>query len=110
WRHLVRLDDYVIQHASPRTIVFEGGSVDTPVPDAYPTEYRDFLEPPHSGYSFPAVYVTEVEHAYIHGASNLVFSRESVLHHDLYDFERDFTSEELHGRHIIDPFKRRMRL
>lgn len=110
WRPLVKLNDYVERHSCPRTIIFKARPVDTPVPDAYPDTCRDYLEAPHCRYSFPDVYVTEVGHASVYGATNLVFLRESVLHHDLYDFRRDFTSEELHGRHIIDPSKGRMRL
>lgn len=49
---------------------------------------------------FPPVQINEVAGAWVYGGSNLVFTSDSVFHHDLYDFSRDYTSEELHGRHL----------
>lgn len=57
---------------------------------------------------FPPVQINTVSDATVYGGSNLAFTSHSVLCHDLYDFSRDFTSEELHGRHLY--FKRVNRL
>lgn len=46
----------------------------------------------------------------IFGGSNLILAGGKVVCHDLYDFERDYTSEELHGRTLIQPKSRRIRL
>jgi capsular polysaccharide biosynthesis protein len=45
----------------------------------------------------------------VYGGSNFVLVDDEVVCHDLYDFERDYTSEELHGRCIIGKKARRIR-
>lgn len=51
-------------------------------------------------YQFPPIHVHVVGEAWVYGGSNLIFTTQSVFCHDLYDFPRDYTSEELHGRHF----------
>ena len=45
----------------------------------------------------------------VYGGTNLVLADGGVVCHDLYDFTRDYTSEELHGRTRIDPKSARIR-
>jgi capsular polysaccharide biosynthesis protein len=110
WRPLVKLGDYVKALHLPTTKVFDAAWVDTPAPKVFPVEDQAYLVSPHDRYVFPPVYVAELGEALIYGGTNLVFVQGAVICHDLYDFERDYTSEELHGRHIIDEKKMRMRL
>ncbi|MBC7489174.1 MAG: glycosyltransferase family 61 protein [Glaciimonas sp.] len=60
-------------------------------------------------YSFPRIEVIEVRDAEVVGRSNLVSSKGQVIHHDLYRFSHDFTSEELHGKVVINPKKKTIR-
>lgn len=110
WRTLVKLEDYVKALNLPTTTVFEATSVDTPAPKVFPVADQSCLVSPHDHYVFPKVYVAELGEALIYGGTNLVFAKDTVICHDLYDFERDYTSEELHGRHVIDAKQMRMRL
>ena len=110
WRPLVKLGDYVNTLHLPTTKVFDAARVDTPAPKVFPVEDQAYLVSPHDHYVFPPVYVAELGDALIYGGTNLVFAQDAVICHDLYDFERDYTSEELHGRHVIDAKKMRMRL
>lgn len=110
WRPLVRLQGYVATSHISTTKVFDAVRVDTPIPKVFPIEEQAYLESPHDHYVFPPVYIAELSNAHIYGGTNLVFLQDAVICHDLYDFERDYTSEELHGRHMIDVKKMRMRL
>lgn len=110
WRPLVKLGDYVKTLHLPSTKVFDAARVDTPAPKVFPVEDQAYLVSPHDHYVFPPVYVAELGDALIYGGTNLVFAQDAVICHDLYDFERDYTGEELHGRHVIDAKKMRMRL
>lgn len=110
WRPLVKLGDYVKTSNFPTIKVFEAERVDTPVPNVFPFEDQAYLVAPHDHYVFPPVYIAQISDALVYGGSNLVFAHNAVIYHDLYDFERDYTSEELHGRHLIDAKKKRMRL
>ena len=108
WRPLVKLGDYVKILHLPTTKVFDAARVDTPAPKVFPVEDQAYLVFPHDHYVFPPVYVAELGEALIYGGTNLVFAQDAVICHDLYDFERDYTSEELHGRHVIDAKKMRL--
>ena len=110
WRPLVKLGDYVKTLHLPSTKVLDAARVDTPAPKVFPVEDQAYLVSPHDHYVFPPVYVAELGEALIYGGTNLVFAQDAVICHDLYDFERDYTSEELHGCHVIDAKKMRMRL
>jgi capsular polysaccharide biosynthesis protein len=110
WRPLVKQLDHVKMSKITTIKVFDAAQVDTPVPKVFPGSDQEHLASPHEHYVFPSVYVAVLENALVYGGTNLVFLNEKVICHDLYDFARDFTSEELHGRHVIDPKKMRLRL
>lgn len=110
WRPIVKLQDYVSESRYPSIKVFDSERVETPPPIVAPTEDQACLVSPHDHYEFPAIYVSQLADAMISGGSNLVLFKNSVVCHDLYDFERDYTSEELYGRHLIDCKKKRIRL
>jgi capsular polysaccharide biosynthesis protein len=110
WRPIVKLVDYVkTTNVAPIKLV-NVTKVDTPPPKVLPIEDRAFLVTPHNHYEFPSVYVAPLSNVEVYGGTNLIFVQDAVICHDLYDFERDYTSEELHGRHVIDAKKMRMRL
>ena len=110
WRTLIKLNDYVKEKGISTIILLEAVHIKTPAPKVSPAEGQSYLLSPHDDYTFPPVYVATVSDSLVYGGTNLIFTEDSVICHDLYDFERDFTSEELHGRHFIDPEKMRMRL
>lgn len=110
WRPLVKLADYVESSNIPTIKVFDAVRVDTPAPKVFPAEDQAYLVSPHDHYVFPPVYVAELRDVEVYGGTNLLFAHDAVICHDLYDFERDYTSEELHGRHVISPKKKLMRL
>jgi capsular polysaccharide biosynthesis protein len=110
WRPLVKLSDHVRTSNIATHQIFEAQLVNTPSPMVFPLEDQVHLQAPHDHYVFPPVYVAELSETLVHGGTNMVFTRDAVLCHDLYDFARDYTSEELHGRHVIQPDKMRMRL
>lgn len=110
WRSLIKMQDYVSANQRPCQQIFGPVRVETPAPKVLPAEDQALLIAPRDHYVFPAVYVAELGQAMVCGGSNLVFVDGAVMCHDLYDFERDYTSEELHGRHLIDPKANRMRL
>jgi capsular polysaccharide biosynthesis protein len=110
WRPLIKMHDFVLANRRPCKQIYGPMRVETPVPKVLPAEDQALLLAPHDHYVFPAVYVAELGQAIVCGGSNFVFVDGEVICHDLYDFERDYTSEEMHGRHLIDPKANRMRL
>ncbi len=109
WRELVRQSEFVARIAAPSHMLSGVSEVKTPFPLAFPETERGCLVAPHEWYLFPEIFVSEVSEAMVFGGSNLVFTGNVVLCHDLYDFPRDSTSEELHGRALIDAKNGRVR-
>lgn len=109
WRKLVRLSDYLSSCLGSSHTLLESRSIEAPVKFVFPVEQRLLLEKPSSSLAFPRIQVAVLKDAIQYGGTNLVLVGESVICHDLYVFTRDFTSEELHGRTIIDPVRNRIR-
>lgn len=51
----------------------------------------------------PPVGVFLLKNAKVVGGSNMVFHKKYMVHHDLFQFETDYTSEELHRKYTILP-------
>jgi capsular polysaccharide biosynthesis protein len=83
-------------------------SVMTPPPSVFPAEGATCLVPPHLEYRFPEIAITPIPEALATGGTNLVMTSDAVICHDLYDFARDYTSEELNGRAYIWPDQNRI--
>mgnify|MGYP000335317879 CR=1 FL=1 len=108
---LVKLQDYVLQRTLPTTKIFNMEIIHAPGLDIIPKDkhlslYSLILT--ERGNDFPPVYVAELENSKAQGGTNLIFTEDSVVCHDLYNFKHDYTSEELHGRHIINLRKNRL--
>lgn len=110
WCLIVKMADYVEESNIPLIKVFDAAKVDTLTPKVVPAEDQTYLVSPHNYYEFPPIYVAQLSDAQVYGGTNLVFVKDAVICHDLYDFESDYTSEELHGHHVIDAKKKRMYL
>ncbi len=109
WHALVRQLESSTKGASATVNLAPKTQVETPAPRAFPVTNQAFLVSPHASYVFPDIYVTEYANATVFGGTNLIHTHGAILCHDLYDFERDYTSEELHGRTLIDPVGDRIR-
>lgn len=109
WRQLVKLSEFAKATSLTTYKLADSAIVETPAPIVFPSSEQRFLVSPHDRYFFPEVYVAKIRGATTYGGTNLVFVDNSVVCHDLFDPERDFTSEELHGRASIDPTARRIR-
>lgn len=79
--------------------------VKTPVPILYPVTKQGRLISPHTQYEFPEITLLELEKAQVHGGTNLVTKKNFIIAHDLFEFDKDYTSEELHARLYIKPKK-----
>lgn len=110
WRQLVNLASYVKMKALDSTQLLEGAPITPSLPNVFPAEELGYFVSPHTRHHFPPIYVAAIHRATVYGGTNLVFTPDAVVCHDLYDFERDYTSEELHGRHVIDSKNGRIRL
>ena len=109
WRPLINLSEFskkrnLMTHKITNTEV-----VNTPVPTVTPAADQSYLVSPHDQYVFPEISVVMVENATIYGGSNLTLVDNKVVCHDLFDATHDLTSEELHGRALIDPKRKRIR-
>lgn len=109
WRSMMTLSAFAKreQHAVHQLIT--ATPIEIPIPRVFPANEQCCLGIADVRYTFPEVLVATINNATIHGGTNLVLKGEEVICHDLYDFKRDSTSEELHGRTRIDPKRNRIR-
>ncbi len=102
---LVKLGEYASVSNTP-VVEFLGATDEQPLsPILVLPERLKFLGSLIKQFKFPSIYIAEIENAKVYGGSNFIFVKDSVIIHDLYDLERDYTSEEEHGRHILNKSK-----
>ncbi len=109
WRPLTKMSEYAKKNGIPTCKLADAALVETPEPNVLPACDQDYLASPHDHYRFPEVYIATVSNAITYGGTNLILADGEVVCHDLYDFERDYTSEELYGRTLIDHKSSRIR-
>lgn len=110
WCTVMKLRDYVELSSLSTTKVFDAVRIKACKTKVIPAKDLPYLDHPQDYYLFPPVYIAEIGDGIVYGGTNLVFVQDVVICHDLYDFDRDYTSEEFHGRHELDPGKMRIRL
>lgn len=109
WRPLAKLSDFAQGRGIPIYQLADSAIAETAEPAVFPVCDQGYLETSQDRYEFPEIYVATINNAMVYGGSNLVLADGEVICHDLYDVERDYTSEELHGRILIDPSHERIR-
>lgn len=88
----------------------EAESVETAEPKVFPIADQGYVVVPNGRYLFPEIFVATIKNGTAMGGTNLVLVDGQVVCHDLLDCEQDSTAEELHGRALISPKFRRVRL
>jgi capsular polysaccharide biosynthesis protein len=110
WHPLISTERYIQIQGLKKETLHPEQSVYTPQPKVFASAVKSKFDWPNESFSFPEIYVSTLLHAELRGGSNLVLTNSSAVHHDLYDFVRDYTSEELHLRSHVDPSRNRVRL
>jgi capsular polysaccharide biosynthesis protein len=107
---LVSLSDTAVPGARfSAAELFPAARVHCPRPQIFPDHLRSCVPPLLAEYDFPPVTLSKLEDAKIAARTNMIRVEGAVVHHGLYKFTHDFTSEELHGRIRIYPRERTVR-
>jgi capsular polysaccharide biosynthesis protein len=109
FKEIISLRDFVYKHNLGIVKVFDATRIYTPEPTTFPSEDQSDLTSPGDHYDFPSVYIAKLFEAKVYSGTNLVFLNKSVICHDLYDFRRNTSSEELHGIHQFSYDFKKMR-
>ena len=107
---LTTLRDYTNASGTPTYKVADAESVETAQPKVFPNDDRAYVAAPYDQYMFPEIFVAKIKNGTAMGGTNLIVVDGKVVCHDLFDFEHDSTAEELHGRALISPKSRHVRL
>lgn len=107
---LTPLSDYAKTTGTPTYKLVDAESVETTQPKVFPIRDRAYVVAPGARYGFPEIFVAVIKNGTAVGGTNLIMVDGKVVCHDLYDFELDYTAEELHGRALISPKSMRVRL
>ena len=106
---LTKLSGFAKKSGIPTYKLADAAFVETPQPKVSPVSDQSYLVAPHDRYTFPEIFVATISNAITYGGTNLILADGEVVCHDLYDFERDYTFEELHGLTLIDLKSSRIR-
>lgn len=109
WRRLLAMSELVERNNVTPYKLADATSIEITQPKVFPHDDARYLAYRHERDKFPEIFVACIDNAIVYGGTNLVLIEDRVVCHDLYDFERDSTSEELHGRTLIHPVLRRIR-
>lgn len=109
WRPLKSLNALVKAHHLSAEQLTPATQSSTALPRVFPVQDSDCLRSEERLYRFPGVYVATISQGTIYGGTNMNLVGEEVICHDLQDFKRDSTAEELHGRLKIDCHRQRAR-
>lgn len=100
---LTKLSVFISQNNLASYKLEDSSLVSAPSSLVFPTSDYGYLVAPHDQFTFPEIVLTTINSAVVYGESNLVMADGKTICHDLYDFARDYTSEELHGRALVNP-------
>lgn len=103
WRTLTKLGQIAKRHDVLSYKLFDVSYVKMSAPKVSPSQDEVYLMSARDVYEIPEIIIAVINKGQVFGGSNLVVTDKTVVCHDLYDFNRDSTSEELHGRIQIDP-------
>jgi len=101
WYPLIDYSKYIDQVLADKFSYKDAQTVNTPLPRVFPVDAVQCFGWSNRKYDFPEIFLTVLHSTVIGGGTNFILKNETVLHHGLYDFDRDKTSEELHGRILI---------
>ena len=97
---LIKLKEFVKNNALSRSVLFESSSVDYINPYIVNIDEIDPYKFIDKKQHAESVFLTQIKDAKVLGSTSLIFKNNEAICHDLYDFELDHTSEELH--HIFN--------
>ncbi len=107
---IATLTEYVKRSGATRYTLVDAERVKTDEPKVYPVKDQHHVSAPPAEFRFPEIAVATVRHGTVMGGTNLVLVDGNVICHDLYDFQRDATAEEMHGRALVSPGAKKVRL
>lgn len=109
WRPLIKLSEFSKNNGISIFELQKDVLSELPSPRVFPVnEGLNFISNVGKDL-FPEMFVAVIKNAMTYGGTNMVLVDECVVCHDLYDVERDTTSEELHLRVRISSKKRSIR-
>jgi capsular polysaccharide biosynthesis protein len=93
---LIKLKEFVKNNALSASVLFKSSSVEYIGPYVVNIDGIDpdrFIDKKQH---FESVFLTQIKDAKVLGSTSLIFKNNEAICHDLYDFDLDYTSEELH--------------
>jgi capsular polysaccharide biosynthesis protein len=93
---LIKLKEFVKNNALSASVLFKSSSVEYISPYVVNIDGIDpdrFIDKKQH---FESVFLTQIKDAKVLGSTSLIFKNNEAICHDLYDFDLDYTSEELH--------------
>jgi len=108
WYPYIKQNEFVQRNEVHVFTLSDETVVETPKPKIFPRRYQEWIIQPHTYYRFPEIYGSVIRNGIVCGGTNTAIAGNVIVCHDLYDFEREYTSEEFHFRTRINPKHKKM--
>lgn len=99
---LITLSSFTGRFGLGKTALTPADEVSTPAPGVFPRRDWQHLISPHAQYTFPETFVADISNASVMGGTNIVIAGHFAIHHDLFNRDLEYTSEELHSRMFVN--------
>jgi capsular polysaccharide biosynthesis protein len=99
---MVTLEKYSKDKNSKTYMLTASQSVVFDMPEVYPAYFKKRLHAGSLPLATPSVNAIEIHNAEVMGKCDFVFTQSLCLHHNFYNWERDFTAEEMYNMIYID--------
>lgn len=99
---VIKIAEFESIYALSKTTIFPEERLAVKPTLVLPKRYQGKLETKALGV-FPEIRIVEVPHVEVVGASNIVFSRNFAITHNLLNLKTDYLSEEMHLRYKLSP-------
>ncbi len=109
WVDLVSLKEYIKKNRIVKIVVCNQSTVSTPKPITFPAGEIEYLSNHKETYNSDSIYIAKIDDARVYGKSNIVFTSQSAIYHDLINFENDLIAEEYSAFCEVDVSKMRLR-
>ena len=110
WFVVLSLKEYLKKNHIKKFFVCDHLTVATPKPTTLPAEEIGYLSNHQENYSSNSIYIAKIDNARIYGKSNIFFTSEFAICHDLINLNNDLIAEECSGFCEVDVSKKSLRL
>lgn len=108
WYEMRGFSQYLASSTFGQSVLAPAREIRLAMPNVYPDSFKEFFHADGWLLHVPTIRAFEIPNAQVMGKSDLLFLGNQCLHHELYQFDRDFLFEEIHNAVSISATERKV--